>query len=341
MAYYLTNDELYHSLIQSQKYGVPEQKKFPLFDLDHVKSAIKFFNYVDPKYEDQLAKAILRRAKEYGLDLSEMSIGDNNRFKKYLPNDELKHHGILGQKWGVRRYQNEDGSYTEAGKKRRITEYNSLRNKKIKNGDKHNIKNINNRYLLVEDIRKNVLTEDQKKELEKIAFKRAKQEIIANNLQAKLVYKYTDLDDHKTKYFKDQVWWKSATSKELGEIDRARRQDKEYKEQIDDKVFEIVRNLVAEGKKTSEMTNKEWSLIKDLTEDLSEHYQVNINPGTGYTDAWKIEYAKNRYNNALKAYNRSRRTHKSQREIDDRFELASLAKMELDEIQSTLKEKYK
>lgn len=32
--------------------------------------------------------------------------------------DELYHHGIKGQKWGVRRYQNEDGSYTPAGKKR-------------------------------------------------------------------------------------------------------------------------------------------------------------------------------------------------------------------------------
>ena len=32
-------------------------------------------------------------------------------------NDELSHHGILGQKWGVRRYQNEDGSLTLAGKK--------------------------------------------------------------------------------------------------------------------------------------------------------------------------------------------------------------------------------
>lgn len=30
----------------------------------------------------------------------------------------LAHHGILGQRWGVRRYQNADGSLTEAGKKR-------------------------------------------------------------------------------------------------------------------------------------------------------------------------------------------------------------------------------
>nr|DAU44394.1 MAG TPA: hypothetical protein [Caudoviricetes sp.] len=31
---------------------------------------------------------------------------------------ELHHHGIKGQRWGVRRFQKENGSYTEAGKKR-------------------------------------------------------------------------------------------------------------------------------------------------------------------------------------------------------------------------------
>ena len=34
--------------------------------------------------------------------------------------DYLSHHGIKGQKWGVRRFQNSDGSLTEAGKARQM-----------------------------------------------------------------------------------------------------------------------------------------------------------------------------------------------------------------------------
>lgn len=47
-------------------------------------------------------------------------------------NEELYHYGILGMKWGVRRYQNKDGSLTAAGEARYNKEItkNSLKKKK-------------------------------------------------------------------------------------------------------------------------------------------------------------------------------------------------------------------
>ena len=58
----------------------------------------------------------------------------------FYSDEELAHHGILGQKWGVRRYQNPDGSLTAKGKKRISEEYkrNAIRaNKNVQTSDNY------------------------------------------------------------------------------------------------------------------------------------------------------------------------------------------------------------
>lgn len=68
--------------LPDSEFGLPSQRRYPLHDRAHVISAIKFFNKVSPEDEEELARNIIRKMKEY--NIPKESVGPDNRLRKYL-----------------------------------------------------------------------------------------------------------------------------------------------------------------------------------------------------------------------------------------------------------------
>lgn len=75
--------------------------------------------------------------------------------------NELFHHGIKGQKWGTRRYQNEDGTLTEEGKKRYGKDDT---NKKSIDAEIKRMKEENDRFKIIKEYNDNLTSSEKEKQ---------------------------------------------------------------------------------------------------------------------------------------------------------------------------------
>lgn len=86
-----------------------------------------------------------------------------------MENNELTHWGILGMKWGVRRYQNKDGTLTPRGKKRYDKEMSKLKAEekilKAKARTQAKIDKLEAKRKEVEELKKS--TSEKQKEIDK------------------------------------------------------------------------------------------------------------------------------------------------------------------------------
>lgn len=142
--------------------------------------------------------------------------------------NELQHHGVKGMHWGVRRYQNKDGTRTAAGKKRYRTDGSSGSNKKkTVNNKKGSIrslfgkKSINEKEALKAKQEKEALTEKQKQE----AFEAEKNKAVTSG-SAKEVLKFQGkLTPQEMKYAMDRINWEQ-NMKGIANKDSGKRAEK-------------------------------------------------------------------------------------------------------------------
>lgn len=55
-------------------FGLPERREYPMPDAAHVRAAEAYFRYCPDGLKPKLAKAIMERAQEYGVDIQSPTI---------------------------------------------------------------------------------------------------------------------------------------------------------------------------------------------------------------------------------------------------------------------------
>lgn len=71
------NDRISHDErkeLPDSVYGLPERREYPMPDAAHVRAAEAYFRYCPEELKPKLARAILARAQEYGVDVKSPTV---------------------------------------------------------------------------------------------------------------------------------------------------------------------------------------------------------------------------------------------------------------------------
>lgn len=68
----LTDTE--RKVLPDSVYGLPERREYPMPDAAHVRAAEAYFRYCPEDLKPQLARAILSKAQEYGVDVESPTV---------------------------------------------------------------------------------------------------------------------------------------------------------------------------------------------------------------------------------------------------------------------------
>lgn len=119
-------------------------------------------------------------------------------------NGDLTHHGIKGQRWGVRRFQNKDGSLTQAGRKRYDTDIEGAKEKVKKAKDDYNKSYARyNAATLYGSVYNQKAAEDLDKHARKLGY--AKQDLQSEKIKDKLNNETKAKSDHRLKLEKQYL----------------------------------------------------------------------------------------------------------------------------------------